>query len=182
MQFLDAVAGLPEQLAHAHEVAGSVHADAFPRGDLIRNIVVLGMGGSGISGDVVAAAFNDEVPVPIHVLKQIRTPAFVGPNTLAFAVSYSQLFSLVTWTSVGLMGAAAAVAGQNLGAGNPDRDPGPSLPKSPHLEFSPHKGRTLAHAQDPHRRDVRDFFLGDPPAVVVHLGRPVGVRQQLLPL
>jgi Na+-driven multidrug efflux pump len=39
----------------------------------------------------------------------------------AFAVSYSQLFSFVTWTSVGLMGAAAAVAGQNLGAGKPDR-------------------------------------------------------------
>jgi len=39
----------------------------------------------------------------------------------AFAVSYSELFSLITWTSVGLMGAAAAVAGQNLGAGHPDR-------------------------------------------------------------
>ncbi len=36
-------------------------------------------------------------------------------------MSYSQLFSLITWTSVGLMGAAGAVAGQNLGAGNPDR-------------------------------------------------------------
>src|SRR5207248_6080910 len=39
----------------------------------------------------------------------------------AFAISYSQLFSLITWTSVGLMGAAAAVAGQNLGAGRPER-------------------------------------------------------------
>ncbi len=39
----------------------------------------------------------------------------------AFAVSYTQLFSLITWTSVGLMGAAAAVAGQNLGAARPDR-------------------------------------------------------------
>jgi putative MATE family efflux protein len=39
----------------------------------------------------------------------------------AFAVSYTQLFSLITWTSLGLMGAAAAVAGQNLGAGNPQR-------------------------------------------------------------
>jgi putative MATE family efflux protein len=39
----------------------------------------------------------------------------------AFAVSYGQLFSLVTWTTVGLLGAAAAVAGQNLGAGKPDR-------------------------------------------------------------
>jgi putative MATE family efflux protein len=39
----------------------------------------------------------------------------------AFAVAYGQLFSLITWTSVGLMGAAAAVAGQNLGAGSADR-------------------------------------------------------------
>jgi putative MATE family efflux protein len=39
----------------------------------------------------------------------------------AFAVSYTQLFSLITWTSIGLMGAAAAVAGQNLGAGRPNR-------------------------------------------------------------
>lgn len=39
----------------------------------------------------------------------------------AFAVSYGQLFSFVTWTAVGLMGAAAAVAGQNLGANQPDR-------------------------------------------------------------
>jgi putative MATE family efflux protein len=39
----------------------------------------------------------------------------------AFAVSYGQLFSFITWTSVGLMGAAAAVAGQNLGAGSADR-------------------------------------------------------------
>ena len=39
----------------------------------------------------------------------------------AFAVGYSQLFSLITWTSVGLMGAAAAIAGQNLGARQPER-------------------------------------------------------------
>ncbi|HEY8559173.1 MAG TPA: MATE family efflux transporter [Pyrinomonadaceae bacterium] len=39
----------------------------------------------------------------------------------AYAISYTQLFSLVTWTSVGLMSAAAAVAGQNLGANQPER-------------------------------------------------------------
>jgi len=89
LNFLDAVRGLPEQLATAHQAASEVHADRFPKADHVRNIVVLGMGGSGITGDVVAAAFNDEIPVPITVLKQIRTPAFVGPATLAFAVSYS---------------------------------------------------------------------------------------------
>ncbi|OFW12337.1 MAG: hypothetical protein A3H29_18670 [Acidobacteria bacterium RIFCSPLOWO2_02_FULL_67_21] len=39
----------------------------------------------------------------------------------AYAVAYTELFSLITWTSVGLMGAAATIAGQNLGAGKPDR-------------------------------------------------------------
>jgi len=39
----------------------------------------------------------------------------------AFAVGYTELFSLITWTSTGLMGASATIAGQNLGAGNPDR-------------------------------------------------------------
>jgi putative MATE family efflux protein len=39
----------------------------------------------------------------------------------AYAVGYTELFSLITWTSVGLMGAAATVAGQNLGAGNAER-------------------------------------------------------------
>ena len=39
----------------------------------------------------------------------------------AFTVGYTQLFSLVTWSSVGLMGATATMAGQNLGAGKPER-------------------------------------------------------------
>lgn len=39
----------------------------------------------------------------------------------AYAVGYAELFSFITWTSVGLMGAVAAVAGQNLGAGKPER-------------------------------------------------------------
>ena len=39
----------------------------------------------------------------------------------AYAVGYTELFSLITWTSFGLMGAAATIAGQNLGAGRPER-------------------------------------------------------------
>jgi Na+-driven multidrug efflux pump len=39
----------------------------------------------------------------------------------AYAVGYTELFSLITWTSIGLLGATSAVAGQNLGAHRPDR-------------------------------------------------------------
>jgi len=39
----------------------------------------------------------------------------------AYAIGYTELFSMITWTSVGLMGASATIAGQNLGAGHPER-------------------------------------------------------------
>ena len=57
----------------------------------------------------------------VFMLAFIGSLAQSAAAQAAFAVSYTELFSLITWTSVGLMGAAAAVAGQNLGAGNADR-------------------------------------------------------------
>ena len=57
----------------------------------------------------------------VFMLAFIGSLAQSAAAQAAFTVSYTELFSLITWTSVGLMGAAAAVAGQNLGAGNPDR-------------------------------------------------------------
>ena len=39
----------------------------------------------------------------------------------AYAIGYTELFSFITWTSVGMMGATAAIAGQNLGARKPER-------------------------------------------------------------
>ena len=57
----------------------------------------------------------------VFMLAFIGSVAQSAAAQAAFAVSYTQLFSLITWTSIGLMGAAAAVAGQNLGAGHADR-------------------------------------------------------------
>src|SRR5450756_2083452 len=46
----------------------------------------------------------------------------------AYAVGYGELFSLVTWTSVGLMGAASTVVAQNLGANRAERsEQGPAI-------------------------------------------------------
>jgi putative MATE family efflux protein len=55
------------------------------------------------------------------LLRFIGSLAHSAAAQAAYAVGYTELFSLITWTSVGLMGAAATIAGQNLGAGNPDR-------------------------------------------------------------
>ena len=57
----------------------------------------------------------------VLMLSYIGSLAQSAAAQAAFAVSYTQLFQLITWSSMGLMGAAAAVAGQNLGAGLVDR-------------------------------------------------------------
>lgn len=57
----------------------------------------------------------------VFLLSFIGSLAQSAAAQAAYAVSYTQLFSLVSWTSVGLMGATAAVAGQNLGAKQPQR-------------------------------------------------------------
>jgi glucose/mannose-6-phosphate isomerase len=87
--FVDAVRGLPEQLAAAHEAAASLDVSRLGDADEIRNIAVLGMGGSGIAGDALVATAGGALPVPVTVLKQYRTPRFIGPDTLVFALSYS---------------------------------------------------------------------------------------------
>jgi len=58
-------------------------------GPLPEVVVVAGMGGSGIAGDVLAALAFAESAVPVLTAKGDRLPAFVGPGTLLVAVSYS---------------------------------------------------------------------------------------------
>jgi glucose/mannose-6-phosphate isomerase len=86
--YLDAVTALPEQLDAAHELVASIDLSSLPTPQEIDSIAVLGMGGSAIAGDVLAAV-GSSLPVPVIVLRQYRTPAFIGPRTLVFAISYS---------------------------------------------------------------------------------------------
>jgi glucose/mannose-6-phosphate isomerase len=89
LRFGEALCSLPEQLAAAHERAGRLPGDALPSPADFDSVVVMGMGGSGVVGDIVQAVGTASLPVPLTVLKHYRTPAFVGPRTLVFAVSYS---------------------------------------------------------------------------------------------
>ena len=57
----------------------------------------------------------------VLLLRFIGSLAESAQAQAAYAVGDTELFSLIPWTSVGLMGAAAAVAGQNLGADRPER-------------------------------------------------------------
>ncbi|MBA7497275.1 hypothetical protein ES704_00003 [subsurface metagenome] len=54
-----------------------------------QNIVVLGMGGSAIGGDLLSDYLTDELSIPIVVIRGYNIPKFVDENSLVFAVSYS---------------------------------------------------------------------------------------------
>ncbi len=93
---------------------------AFPKGgsyapdwSVIRKLFKLGLP-AGIQG----IAMNVGGVLMLYFIGSLAQSAAAQA---VFAVSYTQLFSFVTWTSVGLMGASAAVVGQNIGAGNYDR-------------------------------------------------------------
>jgi len=87
--------------------------------------------GWGLDRQVVRALFRFGLPTGLQGIAMnvagVLLLRFIGAlpasaeAQASYAVGYTELFSLVTWTSVGLMGAAAAVAGQNLGAGKPER-------------------------------------------------------------
>lgn len=52
-------------------------------------IVTMGMGGSGIGGDLLRAILFDEETAPVISVKEYRAPGFAGRGTLVFACSYS---------------------------------------------------------------------------------------------
>ncbi|MGH9084707.1 MAG: SIS domain-containing protein [Acidimicrobiales bacterium] len=84
---LDLAAGLPEQVEDAAALARDL--PGLPDREDVEHIVVLGMGGSGIGGDIVAAVAGPFLSVPITVAKGYEAPSFVGEGTLCFAISYS---------------------------------------------------------------------------------------------
>lgn len=83
----EAALGLPEQVAEAAQSARGL--SGLPSHDLVENVVVLGMGDSGMAGDVLTAVAGPFLPVPLTVVKGYEPPDFVGTGSLVFAVSYS---------------------------------------------------------------------------------------------
>ncbi len=53
------------------------------------NIVLAGMGGSAIGGDIAYSLLREELPAPFYVVREYNLPSFISRRTLFFAVSYS---------------------------------------------------------------------------------------------
>jgi glucose/mannose-6-phosphate isomerase len=83
----DLTAGLPEQVEAAAQRARGWGGLRDPA--TVEQVVVIGMGGSGMAGEVVAAVAAPMLAVPVVVVKSYECPAFVDAGSLVFAVSAS---------------------------------------------------------------------------------------------
>src|SRR5687768_6587040 len=81
------IAGFSNQLREAIAIGKSAKLTAhnYP----ITNIVVTGLGGSGIGGDLVSEFIADEIRIPMAVNKDYFLPSYVNKNSLVIVSSYS---------------------------------------------------------------------------------------------
>jgi len=98
----------PGSVIHFHK-----GMDLSPDFTIIRSLFRFGLP-TGVQGIAMNVA-------GVLLLRFIGSLQHSAAAQAAYAVGYTELFSLITWTSVGLLGASATIAGQNLGAGKPDR-------------------------------------------------------------
>lgn len=83
---LDDLVKTPDYCRDAIERARQVNV---PEGVNPKNIVIVGMGGSAIGGEILQSWLRDKLPLPIEVCRDYILPAYVNKNTLVFANSYS---------------------------------------------------------------------------------------------
>ena len=84
---LAATAGFPEQIEAA--IARSQAVEGLPAPGGITNILVVGMGGSGVVGDFLTVTAGPFTTLPIVVIKNYEPPSYVSDGTLVLAVSFS---------------------------------------------------------------------------------------------
>ena len=86
---LPAIASSAAQVREAAVLAAEAGVATLADDGRPRAVVVCGMGGSGIAGDVLAAAAGPGCPVPVITHRGYGLPAWVGPVDLVVAVSCS---------------------------------------------------------------------------------------------
>jgi glucose/mannose-6-phosphate isomerase len=84
---LGKVRGLPRQLAGARQAASTIALSERHRD--VDLVVVLGMGGSAVGAELVAAAAGERLRVPLLVARDYELPPGIGPRTLVVASSHS---------------------------------------------------------------------------------------------
>ncbi|MBC8464240.1 MAG: bifunctional phosphoglucose/phosphomannose isomerase [Bacteroidetes bacterium] len=87
MKMNDYIAAFTDHLTEALQIGRSTQLTTCHKE--FRNILICGLGGSGIGGTIVADLVASEVNIPICATKDYSIPNFVNEHTLVIASSYS---------------------------------------------------------------------------------------------
>lgn len=87
MTMKELIENFGQQLLKGIEVGEGLHYSK-PKNP-IQNIVISGLGGSGMGGKIVAELVENELPVPVYLNNSYVLPGFVSKNTLLIASSFS---------------------------------------------------------------------------------------------
>ncbi len=81
------VANFSKQLTEAIKIGSEAKLTASK--NKISNVLICGLGGSGIGGSIISELVADNANIPINVSKGYFIPAYVNENTLVIISSYS---------------------------------------------------------------------------------------------
>ncbi len=81
------IANFSTQLREAMDIGMAAKLKEY--NERIDNILIAGMGGSGIGATIVKEILEHRLEIPIEVVKSYETPSWVGPHTLVIVSSYS---------------------------------------------------------------------------------------------
>ena len=87
MKMNDYINDFTNHLSEAIEIANNTTLAPYTKE--IRNILICGLGGSGIGGTIVSDIISPKVNIPIAATKDYSIPNFVNEHTLVIANSYS---------------------------------------------------------------------------------------------
>jgi len=77
---------LPEQIQETQEIVKDTHLENIYKVD---NIIISGMGASGITGEIIQKLFRDRLNIPIYINRRYDLPKWAHKNTLLISQSYS---------------------------------------------------------------------------------------------
>ena len=83
----DLIHAFPDNIKEAIAIANA--SELKQPTNEIKNIVMCGLGGSGIGAKMVANWLQDEMKVPVSLVNDYTLPAYVDENTLVIGSSYS---------------------------------------------------------------------------------------------
>jgi len=82
------IAGFPAQLNQGYQIGKSADLPDLNL-DAIKNIVVCGLGGSAIGGDLVRTYLAYRIKIPFYICRHYLLPEFVDSSSLCILSSYS---------------------------------------------------------------------------------------------